>query len=75
MSVTIELDGERATWDGKRWSGGGPMARLGNALAVDAPFHPSDPGGLSHARTVASAAGATIVSVTPLRDAGYPLVY
>lgn len=73
MPVTIELDGERATWDGERWTGDGPLARLGNRIAV-ARSAPSDPAGLENARILASSTGATILDVTG-KGGRFPLVY
>lgn len=73
MPVKIRMpDGETATWNGEKWEGPGPLARLGNRIATDPPG-PSDPAGLANARVLASATGASIVEVTaPPADPGAP---
>lgn len=62
MPVTIEKNGETATWNGERWTGDGPLARLGNRIATEPPS-PSDPAGLENARQFAAFANAVIRKV------------
>lgn len=62
MPVTIRLHDETATWTGTEWIGGGPLAELGNKIALNPPG-PADPAGLANARHLASWTGAEVVDI------------